>query len=176
MADVWFADRYDGPVSHLVRTAKYRPERRLARVLGALLAGLAVDANLTRPDLVVPAPSVWRSTLRRGFDPAAIVARDVARAVGAPWASALAVRPGPRQAGLEPEARRVNLVGRVRARRPVRGRVWWVDDVVTTGATAELCAAELLQAGADAVVVVCACLGGQIASDRRSESMTRSDR
>jgi ComF family protein len=96
----------------------------------------------------------------RGFNPAAVLARTVAREAGAPFAAGLLVRlrDTPSQTGLDRRARRANVRGAFALRgadRPPE-TVWLVDDVVTTGSTLEECARALRRAGARRVVAICA--------------------
>ena len=139
VAAVWL----EPPVTDWIHAFKYPPRglRGLAPGPLALVAELA--ARSTRrapgpaPDLVVPVPLHPRRLRARGFNPALVVARAVARAAAAPLAAtALArVRDTPSQTGLSAAARRRNVRGALRARRAVPARVWIVDDVITTGAT-----------------------------------------
>jgi predicted amidophosphoribosyltransferase len=84
-----------------------------------------------------------------------VLADPIARGTGVPLLHALALRPGPRQAGLGAGARDANARRRVHlAVGAVPPRVLLVDDVVTTGATAAACATELLGGGAREVWLV----------------------
>jgi len=111
-----------------------------------------------RPELLVPVPLHPRRLRSRGFSPAGLLARGVARDFGIAFdAVALRrVRDTPSQTGLGRRARRENVRGAFAARRRVPDRVWLVDDVATTGATLAACAQTLRHAGARQVVGVCA--------------------
>lgn len=108
---------------------------------------------------VVPVPSHPWAHLRRGFDAAAVLARAVAGAHGAPLTRALRRRlASPRPAKtLGAAGRRARARGSFRVRlggAALEGAaVVLVDDVLTTGATAEACAAVLRSAGAGRVVL-----------------------
>jgi len=164
VADAWF----EGAVEDWIHRFKYpRPglagldpaARALARELALRSARRVPRRRAEPPDLVAPVPLHPRRLRERGFNPAALLARAAARALGAPLGfDVLArVRDTPSQTGLARTARLRNLRGAFRAGRvPAGARVWLVDDVVTTGATIAEAAACLRRAGAASVVGVCA--------------------
>lgn len=143
---------YGGPAARLVLVLKRRGRPGLAAAAGALLTDLARAEGLEGEVVAfVPAGGTAR---RRGFDHAELLARAVARSSGRRCLPLVErVRRGVRQTDVPLERRRANVRGRFRAR-PVTRRVLLVDDVFTTGATAESCAAALLGAGAPAVDVL----------------------
>lgn len=124
----------------------------------ALVREAVGSAPGPRADRVVPIPLHPRALRRRGFNPALVLAREAARCAGSPVAPVALqrVRDTPSQTGLDRAGRRRNVLGAFRAHGPQAGRIWLVDDVVTTGATLEEAARALLRAGADTVIGICA--------------------
>jgi predicted amidophosphoribosyltransferase len=137
------------PVRAITLHLKRRGSRATANAIGALLAGLVRRDGLGG-DVVTYVPG----TRARGFDHAELIARATASTLGRPLRRLLRrTRPGPRQADVDLAHRRSNVEGRFTAQ-PVSGSVLLVDDVFTTGATAEACVRALGSAGASRVDVV----------------------
>lgn len=142
---------YRFPLDRLVHRFKFAGDLAVGEYLGAELAE-SVAGN-PRPDLVLPSPSSAARLRERGFNPAAVLAKRVARELGVPWHPGLLrkVRHTPPQTGLARSARARNLRGAFRCEAVDGLRVAVVDDVTTTGATLEVLARELRRAGASRV-------------------------
>jgi ComF family protein len=147
---------YEGVLRKLIHLFKYNGLRPLAGPLGAKLA-LALPSG-ERFDVIVPAPLHWRRWLQRGFNQSHLLALELRRRMNLPVVRALSRRKMTRsQAGLTRAGRRLNVAGAFRVRRAdaIRDRqVLLVDDVMTTGATANACAAALKRAAARRVTLL----------------------
>ncbi|MDB5461489.1 MAG: comFC [Caulobacteraceae bacterium] len=150
---------YDEASRDLILQFKHADRVDLARLF-SLWLGRAGAELIAEADAVTPVPMHPLRLIRRRYNQAAEMARPLARRAGvAYWPGALQrKRAGESQAGKSGSGRRRNVAGafvcpdRWSAR--VAGkRILLVDDVLTTGATAEACARALLKAGAKAVDV-----------------------
>lgn len=154
--------RYDDQARRMILPFKYADRTELALALAPLMAR-AGAALLARADLLIPVPLHRRRLLSRRYNQAALLARALSRTSGVPTImdGLHRVRPTAPLGPMSPNARRVALEGAfaVTPRRQPRlqdARVLLIDDVLTTGATAEACTAVLLAAGAGGVDVLAA--------------------
>lgn len=148
---------------------KHEPLPLFVRLMLEAGRELFADAGL-----LVPVPLHRLRLLQRRFNQSALIAKGLSRATGIP-AAVMALRRRKRtaaQVGLSQEARRANVADAFAVsrggRKAVRGRnVVLIDDVITTGATANACARALLDAGASRVDVLAIALvaHGQAAFD-----------
>jgi ComF family protein len=143
---------YDERARALVRSWKEHGRRQLAVEAAALVAEL-----LARPDaeFLVPVPGDPERAWKRGDVPS----RGLALALGELWALPCRellrrTHTRKRQRGLSLAERRRNVRGTVEATASTPVRVCLVDDVYTSGATADACASALRRAGARRVEVV----------------------
>lgn len=152
---------YEGLLAELIHGLKYRGKAHLAVEMARLIAAEAAGRRQVRlVDALVYVPMTRRAERERGYNHAALVAGELAALWRVPVCHALVkTRETGSQVGLPGAERRRNVRG---AFAPARGvdlggaRVGLVDDVMTTGATADECAKALAAAGAAAVVVLVA--------------------
>jgi predicted amidophosphoribosyltransferase len=131
---------------------KERGRRRLARDAARLVAEVV-------PPPVAEALAYVPGDPERAWKRGDVAPRGLAIALGSLWGMPVRdllrrVHAQPRQRGLSLVERRRNVRGTVAATTRSPRAVCLVDDVYTSGATADACAAALRKAGASRVVVV----------------------
>ena len=148
---------YDEASRELILQFKHADRLDLARLFGGWI-GRAAAELIAEADAIVPTPLHPARLIARRYNQAAEIARPLARRHGKAYLpDALArTRRSESQAGKSAAGRRRNVAGVFAVpegrRRQVEGRrILLIDDVLTTGATAEACARALLKAGAAAV-------------------------
>ena len=151
-----------GPYAGVLRDAILRMKHAGAEALAGRVGELWAATRRERlsagdPQVIIPVPLHWRRRWSRGYNQSDELALGVARALGLPCRRGVLKRtahtPKQSQTGSAAE-RKANLAGRFRARARLPGaRVLLIDDVLTTGATADAAAVAILDAGAAQVRV-----------------------
>jgi ComF family protein len=143
---------YLPPVDDLVGGFKYRHRLHLGRVLADALAP-ALLAQPTRPQLLLPVPAAPRRLAERGFNQAAELARWLSGQLDVPYSVShlLRVADKEHQLGSRRSQRRRNVRGVFACHGELPAHVALIDDVVTTGATADAAGRVLKRAGAQTV-------------------------
>jgi ComF family protein len=146
---------YAFPMDRHIVALKFQGARRLGRALGLLLAEDARRLPAERRiDGLVPVPLHGARLRERGYNQSFEIARAVAAELSVPLLVAGVRRPRATapQSGPNAAERYRNVRDAFDVRADVAGRrLAVVDDVITTGATANALAARLSQAGAAAV-------------------------
>ena len=145
---------YDEASRDLILQFKHADRLDLAPLFCSWISRAAGDL-LAEADAVAPVPLHPLRLLKRRYNQAAEIARPLARRHGLAYLPDALVRhrATESQGGKSGSGRRRNVAGAFaapkRRRKQVEGRhILLIDDVLTTGATAEACAKALLQAGA----------------------------
>jgi len=148
-----------GRVQHLLHQLKYKGQRDIGLVLGRWYGAELAEQGLAYDfDLIVPVPLHPRKLAKRGYNQSDTFAEGLALSMAILW-SATTLR---RTEHTDSQTRKnrterwknVAEVFEVAEPLSVAGkRILVVDDVLTTGATLEACAAVLLAAGAAEVSV-----------------------
>ncbi len=150
----------DGPVRRLVHRLKYSDRIELAKPLGAWMAR-AGNEILAEAEVLVPVPLHRRRLAVRRFNQAQVLAQAISAQCGVPADPFILarVKPTPSQVGLSRSQRALNLQGAFRVSDgkagQIEGRaVVLIDDVMTSGATANAASRALLRSGAKRVDVL----------------------
>jgi ComF family protein len=144
---------YEGAIREAINQFKFYGLRRLSKPLGNLLLGF----DLPAVDGVVPVPLTIRRLRGRGFNQSLLIARIVAKKIGAPLLMDILVKrkETPPQIGLTARERLLNLRNAFAVKGNAKGiRLLLVDDVMTTGATVTECSKQLIKSGAEEVIVL----------------------
>ncbi len=154
------AVRYDDVARTLVHQLKYHDRTDLAPAMGRWMARAGREL-LDEADVLVPVPLHWRRGFSRRFNQSGALARSISRNSGIPVSrdALRRIRPTEHQVGLSRKERASNVQGAFKVAPERHGeiqgrRVILVDDVLTSGATADACARALLRAKAAQVDVL----------------------
>jgi ComF family protein len=154
---VWTVYAYDSPVRELLHGVKYRRKDYLLKACQKRVTGLAqaITSDFWY-DAILPIPIDRLKLLKRHFNQAEVLATVLAPWLTPPvWRSLLIKRsPIPSQTSLSQREREINVFGAFKLSHPakVAGRSFLLlDDVLTTGATANEAARLLKLHGAKRV-------------------------
>lgn len=151
------AAAYEGPIEQAVQRFKYQGWRRLAGPLALLIAERLVIEGVAAP-WAVAVPLHGSRFKQRGFNQAELLADEVRRrlALGRPPGELVRTRATPPQVGHDRRWRLDNVRGAFEWRgAPLAAQsILLIDDVATTGATLEACAAALRAGGSGPVIGV----------------------
>ena len=138
-------------VQHLLHQLKYRGRQDVGEYLGKMLGNLILkpDSVIGKPDLVVPVPLHWKKQRKRGYNQCDPIAKGIAETIGVPMSdSALErVHENISQTQKNRFDRWANVAEIFAVKDPeqLKGKhILLVDDVMTTGATAEACLQTIL--------------------------------
>ncbi len=152
--------RYDDVARTLVHALKYQDRTDLAPAMGRWMARAGHEL-LEEADMLIPVPLHWRRGWSRRYNQSGALARVIERQTGVKVISEALrrVRPTQQQIGLSRSQRASNVQGAFKVadtrQSEIQGRrVVLIDDVLTSGATADACARALLRAKAASVDVL----------------------
>ncbi|WP_122760822.1 ComF family protein [Pseudomonas viridiflava] len=154
---------YEFPIDSLITRFKHNRKWPMGRLLAELCGQFLqhrFDEGLPRPDSLLPVPLANKRLRQRGYNQAAMLAGWLGKQLQLPVDEQHVVRSRETaaQQGLDAKARKRNLRGAFALIDPdwVHGKhLALVDDVLTTGSTAEVIARLLNSAGARRVDVYC---------------------
>ena len=147
----------------LVHDFKYNRQIHLASDLAQLTQHALEDRRFQpylEKGLLVPVPLHWQRLRKRRFNQSEEITKHLARQLKLPWANVLQRhRKTETQTRFSRKKRLENLRGVFHARRKhhttiTNKKILLIDDVLTTGSTADECAKTLLENGAQHVAVL----------------------
>ncbi|MBO7299306.1 MAG: ComF family protein [Kiritimatiellae bacterium] len=153
---------YEGAVRDMILALKYKQGTYLVKDLAALVEG-CVRASYSdeQIDAICPIPLYPTKERERGYNQAALIAKELSKNLGVPYMPQLLerVRHTFTQTKLNSEQRKENVHGAFNSSNTVADYVYGrnillVDDVFTTGATCSECASVLKRNHAGKVFVV----------------------
>ena len=147
--------RFDGVMRQAIHQLKYRNLRALAPTLSQLLRDY-LAANPIPAEVLVPVPLHPKRRRERGYNQSSLLARELGKLTGLAVVDDCLIRqrtalPQARSASVEDRRRNVAKAFICRDHQLQERQVLLIDDVTTSGATLDACAAAVKASGAASV-------------------------
>jgi len=148
----------DGLAQKIIYTIKYKGIKEGAELMGQLYGRCLLNNNLKEHiDIIVPVPLHKKKLRKRGFNQSEWFAKGLSTELQIPIADVLQRTEENTSQTLKNRLARwgnVKEIYKLNEETNIIGkRILLVDDVITTGATMEICATELLKGGAKEVSI-----------------------
>lgn len=155
---------YDEEIKKSIYRFKYSNQREYSRFYaGAAASRLGYQIRHWAPDAIIPIPLSTIKYLKRGYNQAELLADDIGKLLDIPVDNTILVRTRNTRPmkELNDEERVKNLQNAFKIRPNIvkYKKVLLIDDIYTTGATIDACAAVLKEAGVREVYFVSVCIG-----------------
>jgi ComF family protein len=154
----------EGPSQHIAHALKYQDYKSFGVELGKQIGGLVRDWNV-ETDIIIPVPLHRIKHRERGYNQSEFIAQGIASIIGKPIIvdAVRRTRNTQTQTKLNLEERYKNMKDAFGTLPGVSKKLYGktcllVDDIITTGATTNSCAREILTAGAKCVIAASAAL------------------
>lgn len=144
---------YDGAARDAVLRLKEGSYIHAAQAFAPIMLEV-IGGAVKRADMITAVPSDLRMRIRRGYDPAAAIAKEISRRSGVRFAVTLSTEKHTEQKRLNARERAENVKGAFELvdKELIQGKnILLVDDICTTGSTLSECARVLRENGAAAV-------------------------
>ncbi len=146
---------HQGIIRYLIASLKFNRQYKNARLLGYLLASY-LEKTAETPDLIIPVPLHNKRYKERGFNQSIEIAKTVSKILNIPLdtKSCTRQRNTAHQIDLPAKQRRQNIKNAFLVSQPIKvNHIAILDDVITTGSTANELAKVLKKAGISRVDV-----------------------
>lgn len=146
---------YTEPLSGLMMRGKYRKDLTVLKTLASLLARSIDNKPFAADATVMPVPMSQSRYLERGYNQAAVIARQVAGQLSMKYVADRVIHTGRAdiQHELGRKARERNMRRAFKAVKSVPERICVIDDIYTTGATMRALCRVLRQAGCEYIEI-----------------------
>jgi ComF family protein len=155
-------------VQQLIHQLKYKGRKDVGVFIGKKIGTELLDSRsvIQNVDLILPVPLHWKKQKTRGYNQCDFIAQGISEAAKIPYSNSVLERTEEKVS--QTKKKRFDRFGNVseifRVVKPeeIKGKhVLLVDDVVTTGATAEACLQTILKSGAEKISFVAAAMAGR---------------
>ena len=144
---------YQWPIEPVIKAYKYAKQQHLAKPLSQLLWQHIQQVQAPLPEVFCPVPLHWFKQWQRGFNQSEVLCKQLAKRAAKPMLTPFTRKHyGTSQAKLNRRQRQQALAACFSCQDTLNYKRWViVDDVVTTGSTANVLAKQLKTAGAKRV-------------------------
>lgn len=149
---------FDGKISNAIHKFKYENAKYLFKPMASFMSKVYFENNF-KPEIILAVPMFRSREVSRGYNQAKLLAKELSKLVDVPLFEDILIKEKntPAQTELSFFERQENLKDVFKVVKPekIKGKnILLVDDVMTTGSTANYCCKSLTQAGAEKVFVL----------------------